>query len=338
MDDLTPTASPSPEASAPTPAPAASPAPAAPAEPKSLRSGLEEAFDASAKTEPSAKTEAEAPVKPEAAAKTAETPAETPPAVKRPIPERLKAQFGEKWETLDPTIRDTFHQYESHIGRLADKFGKDARAYQEIQQITAPYQDMIRKEGGTLQGAVSNLFETARILRQGSPEQKVMILRQTAQAFGVPLESLTAQRNPELEALAARNLELERADLTSRAMQDHTASQQVDSEIEAFTSNPANVYLQEPGYLETMAKLVQSGQAKDLQDAYNKAAWLHEKPRQLEIARMNQQRLAQQQPNVQRARLASASVNGQSPGPVRVDASKLSLRDTLAAAMDGELS
>lgn len=342
MDELTPTAAPTPEATTSTPVSA--PIVETPTAPKSLRSGLEEAFDASVKAAPrdpaevvEQKSKPEVPVKVEPPAEDLTKPVAPAPA-ERAIPERLKARFGEQWAKLDPAVRETFHQYESNIGRLADKFGKDAGAYKEIQAITAPYQEMIRQEGGTLHGAMSNLFETARILRQGSPEQKVMILRQTAQAFGVPLESLLAERNPATEALASRNLELERAALTTRGREEHTAHQQVDSEIEAFTSNAANVYLQEPGYLETMAGLLQAGQAKDLPDAYNKAAWLHERPRQLEIARQTQQRLAQQQPGIQRAKLAASSINGSSPGPVRVDASKLSLRDTLAAAMDGELS
>lgn len=318
----------------------------------SIRSGLEAAFaenSPAAAPAPTAQAPAAAPAvsapAPVAGTTTPaadpaavdETPGAAPaPATERAIPERLKARFGEKWQALPLEIRDTFHEYESNIGRLAHRYGKDAKAWNDSQAVFAPYADMVRQEGGDFNGALSNLLETARILRQGSPEQKIVLLRQTAQMFGVPLEQLTGNVAVNEDAVHRLN-QLERENLTNRAAQTHNAQQQVTSELETFTSDPANVYLQEPGYMETMAALIKGGKAEGLQDAYQKAAWLHERPRQLEIARQNQQRLEQSRSAAERARRAASSTNGSSTGNVRVDPSKLTLRDTLAAAFDGEL-
>ena len=325
----------------------------------SIRSGLEAAFAESAPSAAPAAAPTAAPAPADAsqsavtppAAPAADTPpvdpavpTETPLQAERGIPERLKSRFGDKWDKLPPEIKSTFHEYESNIGRLAHRYGKDAKAWNDSQAVFAPYAEMVRAEGGDFNGALSNLLETARILRQGTAEQKVVLLRQTAQMFGVSLASLTGapqadgSAQPSVdEATINRLNQLEREVLTTRGMQTHNARQQVNQDLEAFTSDPAHIYLQEPGYMETMAALIKAGKAEGLKDAYEQAAWLHERPRQLEIARQNQQRSEQSRQAAERARRAASSVNGSSPGAVRQDTSKLSLRDTLAAAFDGEL-
>lgn len=315
----------------------------------SLRAGLEAAYDEHAADESA--LPADTPASPSAAGTSAAPPAGEPatgtvPAVvpDRAIPERLKARFGESWSTLPSGIRDVFHEYETNIGRLSSKYGTAAKNWERTEQAFAPYREMVAKEGGDFHGAVSNLFETARILRQGAPEQKLAVLRQTAIAFGIPLESIVQSPGADpaqtgaSEALINRLNQLEREVLTNRATQTHTAQQQTSTEIEAFVADPANVYLQEPGYMETMAVLIREGRASDLASAYKEAAWLHERTRQLEIARQSQQRASEQQATATRARRAAASVNGTPTGPVRVDPSKLTLRDTLSAAFDGELT
>lgn len=322
----------------------------------SIRAGLEAAFDEATPPETPAVKPTPSPAPAAAAAPAAEVPApagevppeasepETPAApTERPIPERLKTRYGEKWATLPPDIRETFHEYESNIGRLASTYGKGAKNWEQTQRVFAPYADMVAQEGGDIHTAMGSLLETARILRQGTPEQKVVLLRQTAQMFGVPLELIGGGQPPEggaampSEALINRLNTLEREVLTTRATAVHDGRQQVGTEVEAFVNDSANVYLQEPGYMQTMAALIGAGKAVDLPDAYKQAAWLHDRTRQLEIAKTNQQRVAEQRQRAELAKRASSSVNGNAIGSVRTDPSKLSLRDTLAAAFDGEL-
>lgn len=331
-----------------------------PTEDTSIRSGLEAAFAETPSAETStpkvapAKPSATSPTEAESSSVKAQTtpveaaavnePAIEPLPVERAIPERLKAKFGEKWQGLPPEIRDTFHEYESNIGRLANRYGRDAKAWNDAQATFAPYAEMVRSEGGDFNGALSNLLETARILRQGSAEQKIVLLRQTAQMFNVPLAALTGQPAADGtpyrqidEATINRLNQLERESLTNRGVQTHNAHQQVNQDLETFTSDPANIYIHEPGYMETMAMLIKAGKAEGLKDAYAQAAWLHERPRQLENARQNQQRFEQSRQAADRAKRASSSVNGSSPGAVRLNSGKLTLRDTLSAAFDGEL-
>jgi hypothetical protein len=316
---------------------------AAPAAPATLRDALASAYDEHSTDKPAPKPEV-TPVAEPTVAKEGEQQVLTAP-VERPIPERLKAKFGEKWAILPPEVKTAFHDYESHVGGIVNKYGKAAKAWEEVQQITAPYEAMVKSEGGTLHTAMSSLFETARILRQGSPEQKIGLVQAIVKQFNVPMPGApapTGEATPQptpaglSPELLNRFNQLEQRVLTNDAREVYTVRAKVDSDLAAFTSDPANVYIHEPGYLDTMAALIRAEKAETLEEAYQQAAWLHEGPRKLEIAKITANRNQPRVQQAQQARRAGISVNGNAPGVVRRDPSKMTLRDTLAAAFDGD--
>lgn len=314
----------------------------------SLRDALGEAYD-KVSGEPVAKVETAAVIDPVAAAKAVAPGAETPliAAVTPPvdtIPERLKTKLGEKWAAMPPEIKAEFREYESAIGRMADKYGKAAKEWDQVSRTVAPYQEMLRAENGNVHGAIANFFETARILRQGSPEQKQGILMAMAQAYKIPLPGAQPGQQPETASAAQLSPEfldrinrLEQRELTERAAAEHNARTQVDNDLNAFIGDAKNAYVKEPGLLNTMAALISAGKAEGLADSYEQAIWLHEGPRNAEIAKRATAANAPRVAAAQRARQAGVSVNGNAPGTVKLDASKMSLRDTLSAAFDGEL-
>lgn len=270
-------------------------------------------------------------------------------AANRPIPERLKEKWGQTWDKLEPAVKEQFHAYESDIGRLAFKYGKGAKNWEEVSKAAAPYESMLRQEGATLQGAVGNLLETARILRQGAPEQKLALVQAMCKNFGINLGALTGQAAEASSAapssapglspeLLDRIANIERTVLTRDAETVHNTREQVNSELQTFLGDPANVYLQEPGYLDTMSALISSGKAVDLKSAYEQAAWLHDRPRELEIAKRHAQRIQSSAAAASVAKTAAVSVNGTSTGTPRLDTSKMTLREALEASFDGTLN
>lgn len=334
--------------------PPAEPAADPPAAPATLRDSLAAAYDASAEGKPLPKegpsvsrakgvvpgaTPVGTPGAPEGAP-TGAVPGAEP--AERPIPERLKGKIEAQWAALPKEVRGQFHEYESAIGRMADKYGKAAQNWSNVEKTVSPYMEMIRAEGGNVHGAIANLFETARLLRQGSPEQKQGLLIQMAKAYGIPIPGAALEgQQPQPGAVSPELINrlnyLERAVLTREAESVHNVQAQVGSDIEAFVADPANIYVKEPGFLDTMAQLIDNGRAANLADAYKQAAWLHDGTREQEIGKAITARNAPRINQAQRARAAAVSVNGNAPGTVRLDPSKLSLRDTLAAAYDGEL-
>lgn len=330
----------------------------------SLRDDLSAAFDSTETAEnnspspspppPSSPSPSPAPAEPNSVVTQTDLEvAKTAIAEERPIPERLKAKWGEKWQTIDKDLRAEFHQYESSIGGLASKYGKAAKSWDQAMQVSAPYMDMIRKEGGDYHSATANLFETARILRQGLPEQKVQLVRQMCQAYGIPLDAVMGQRQAATEGQPSNNQqpqisevspellnrlnELERTILTRDAGVAHNAQQKVNSDVENFLADTANVYIREPGYLDTMAGLISAGKAENIKSAYEQAAWLHERTRILEIAKMNTARMQPRVDAANQARRVGVSMNGNATGTVSRDPSKMNLRDALSAAYDGDL-
>lgn len=346
--------------------------------PDDLRSELEAQYDASATGTPAPAPEAsptpapatpsEASPPPPAAAAPQPSPAPAPAqtqdakdlavaaqavAEDRPIPERLKAKWGEKWKTIDKELREEFHQYESHIGALSSKYGKGAKAWEGIQKTVMPYQQMLKEEGVELNTAVGNLLEMARVFRYGQPEQKQALYSQIAKMYGIQAANAAATGAPaqadgqapiipanvpqDTGAMAQRVSQLERMLLTRNAEDEYTTRARVNSDIDAFTSDPANIYVREPGYLDKMAELIRGGQAADLKSAYEAAKWLFPRTRDLEIARATQAQLSGRQQHAAGARQVALSMNGNAPGVIQADPSKMTLRDTLSAAYDGEL-
>lgn len=259
-----------------------------------------------------------------------------------PIPHHLKGKLDTQWAALPPEVKSAFHEYESNIGRIANRYGRGAKNWERAEQAFAPYAEMVQSEGGDYHTAVTNLFETARILRAGHPEQKIGLAHTLVKNFGIPHRlnpdgSMTVAPTRSDPALLERMTNLESQHSTRAAQQNYDVQQVVDQTLDSFVNDPQNVYLREPGYLDTMAMLIETGKARDLADAYTQAAWLHEGSRALEIAKRNQSRVQAQQQTAARAKAAGVSVNGNATGTPRVDPSKMSTRETLEAAWNGEL-
>ena len=316
------------------------------AQPASLRDELSAAYDAQTKPEPAedkpAPVSVEAdPNEPRVVSELGTVPSD-PALATDPIPHHLKGKLDTQWAALPPEVKSAFHEYESNIGRIANRYGRGAKNWERAEQAFAPYAEMVQSEGGDYHTAVTNLFETARILRAGHPEQKIGLAHTLVKNFGIPHRlnpdgSMTVAPTRSDPALLERMTNLESQHSTRAAQQNYDVQQVVDQTLDSFVNDPQNVYLREPGYLDTMAMLIETGKARDLADAYTQAAWLHEGSRALEIAKRNQSRVQAQQQTAARAKAAGVSVNGNATGTPRVDPSKMSTRETLEAAWNGEL-
>lgn len=292
---------------------------------------------------PAPETTAPTTSAPETAAPTAETPSPTAPQVDLDAPPpRLKDRFGQSWATLPDEVKKTFRDYESAIGRMGNRYGQAAQNWNQMQQVISPYEEMIRAEGGTPHRAVQSLLETARVLRQGHPEQKSAMVFGMLQAFQIPHQRLEDGRvvllPPSTDpALLQRLSALEGQDLTARASRNQDLSRSVDEELQTFLESGDRPYLRIPGYEETMAMLIETGKAKDLDSAYTQAAWLHDESRELEVARKTSAGASERAARAAAARTAAVSVPGNNPGALQPSTKGMSLRDELRARMSGEI-
>lgn len=348
-----------------TPAPAS-----APSEALSLRSALEASYDKSvshqaAPTE-SAPSAAQAPAatmvsaQPTSAAPApleTQAPAEGGPPTTAPvttevsapeapsdIPQRIAKRWTpETWAALPPAVKAEFANYESDIGRLVSRYGQSAQSWSRLEQTVAPYMPLIQAEKGDVYSAVGNLMETARILRQGTPDQKLGLILQTCATFGVPLqrnaqgEIVVPMPSTSADTLSRLNA-AERHHLTTTAAADYTARDSVASTLDAYIARPDRPHLQLEGFMAAMAQIISTGQASDLDGAYEAATWLHPQSRAQAILEHNRKEAERLSARSATASAAAVSVPGNSTGKPALNASNLGLRDTLAAALEGQLS
>lgn len=275
------------------------------------------------------------------------TPTSTPVAGVPPTedgpPGRLKDRFApEAWKALAPEVKQTFHDYETQIGRLGNRFGRDAQSWKEMSGVIAPYQEMITREGGTPLFVVQNLLETARLLRFGHPDQKSAMVYGMLNTFQIPhrrnedgtVTVLPPRSDP---SLIARLHNLEGGRLTDDAARTQTLVNEVEQDLESFRADQANIYLRISGFADMMAQLITSGQAQDLPSAYQQASWLHPDSRRLEIAKQAKVDADAAAVRAAAAKTAAVSVPGAPPGNMRPSTQGMSLRDELQARLNGDL-
>lgn len=324
------------------PPPAESPAPA----PKTLREELSSAIK-SASNPPADQ------VKPAVDVKTApiaeapkpaevEKPAPAPAPTEGPrLSNYLKSRHGEEWDKLPPKVQETMLGYESRIGQLTHKYGTAAKEYEGLQQVFAPYEEMVRSEGGTMATAMQSLLETARILRQGHPAQRAALVQTLIDTFQVPVKIVQAE-GPAGDAanappeLISRITQLEQQLLTQQARGSYAARTQVKETVESFLADPQRPYVREEGFLEIMADLVDVGRAKDISEAYDMAAMLHPVTQARELAKRQTaetERLKEEARRRQEA--ASLTIPSRNQVAAPREGAKSTLREELEAAFRG---
>jgi hypothetical protein len=178
----------------------------------------------------------------------------------------------EEFFALPATIQDRIIQREEEVHKGFTKLDEERNLGKSMKEVITPYMAVIQAEGGTPQGAVKDLLNTAYVLRTGSPQQKAQIVAQIVQQYGVDMRNMGQQQIPQNQPPAIDPEKITQ-DIMTR-LQSQQQDVKVQSEIEAFSVDPKNVHFSNQEVKAAMASLLQTGQAKDLQDAYDKAVWL----------------------------------------------------------------
>lgn len=246
-----------------------------------------------------------------------------------------------EWATMTPAQRSAVMRRESEVELGFTKLDEDRNFGKSIKETLQPYMAIIQAEGGTPVTAIQSLLNTAYVLRTASTEQKTALFHQLAQQYGVDLSKSNTISAAQPDALAQTQQEL--ADLKKQiAQQPEVFRQQqenlaIKSQIDAFAADPKNVHYEK--LKPVMASLLQTGGAKDLQDAYDKASWADPEIRSAMNSDQHKasetQRIADIKAKADNARKAAVSVRG-TPGvtPAANGKSNGSIADDLRAAWD----
>lgn len=274
----------------------------------------------------------------------AEKPAEgvvEPPAAAKPhdtAPNTWKKEATAEWAKLPEGIRQEIHRREADfhkgIGQYKDAAGFGSQMAQELM----PYQQTINEKGIHPREIVKTLGSAWNTLVTGTAEAKTALLLQMAKDYGIniaapPAEGSTAtagaiQDDPRL-ATALQRLEKLEGHLSTqerqRAEADFAAKVE---EVNAFGVDPKHPHFE--AVRTDMGILVETGRAKDLQEAYDKAIWINPEVRASLLAEQEKERASKAAEQAAAARKA-AGANVIRRGTPPVAAKPGSIEDTLRA-------
>jgi len=195
-----------------------------------------------------------------------EPPAE-PPVWERP-PASWKKDYHEAWTTADPKLKEYAWKREEEMKAGVQPLLSKAQFADQMQQAIEPYMQNIRGLGIEAPQAVKALMEADNVLRHGSPQQKQAYFAQLAQQYGINMGEVQIQpTDPNFYAIQNELAQVRGEVLNWKQQQEAAQNQALLNEINEFQTKAEYFEEARP----TMIQLLNSGVAKDLDDAYQKA-------------------------------------------------------------------
>ena len=279
-----------------------------------------------------AKEKEDAPEAPEEPAEPIEEPVNTIEA-----PQALSGPAKAKWKDLPPEIQQEWSKRENDIHKMMTAHDGELRMGREMKEVISPYMPIIVAEGGNPVKAVQSLLNTAYLLRTGTPEKKAQLVHEIAQTYGVDLGMVQAPEvDPVIGSLQQEISQLKQFVSAQQQTQGQQEEQRYLSEIQAFAADPKNLHFEQVKSL--MAPLLASGQAKDLQEAYDMACHASPTIRSTLLAAKEAEKKAKRNEELAAKKQAAVSVVG-SPGVhgPNTAAPKRSVREELEASFDAAM-
>lgn len=221
----------------------------------------------------------------QSAATTPVDPAATvPPALTAPVTWRQEAKAV--WANLPIEAQKEVLKREQDIMQGIESYKEHAAFGRSLKSVMDPYIPVLSAAGLDPVKQVGNLLQAHVALSTGSPEQKAAFFRAIAQDYKVDLNQLAIEApyvDPTVQALQTQ-LNAVQSKLSSdeqAKLADKRAA--YEREITQFASDPKNSHFETVA--PQMARLIQSGVAATLQEAYEQAVWANPVTRAAEVQR-----------------------------------------------------
>jgi hypothetical protein len=240
-----------------------------------------------------------------------DSPLARPPASWKPVAQQA-------WGSLPENVREEVMRREYDVQRFMQESAPVRKMGEQLIQAAEPYRALIAAEGVDPVTAAANMFQTAAVLKTGSPIQKATMLAQIVSTYSVPLDVLdtvlsehmrtggavvpSAQQMPQPPQPQVDPREI--AQQVRYEIEQEQAYNGALSEVEAFIQQqPAAGYLRNE-----MADLIDAYPGMTLQEAFDNAILNH--PQLQSLAQQTQHEAPQesQQSRSKRARRAASSI------------------------------
>jgi len=259
------------------------------------------------------------------AADTSQPMAEQQPS-RPPRPSSWKKDYWDDWDKLDPKVAGYLHQREQEYTTGVSTYKAEADRARGLQEALNPYMPVLQSNGLEPAQWIKSLGQVHYTLAFGQPQEKAALLKNLARDFNVPLGE--TNENEELMHLRNELQQVKSGWQQFTSMQEQQQRQAAMDEITRFSTD--RPYFDE--VRETMAGLLQSGMAQNLQDAYDKAVRLNDDV--FTRLQAETQRQTQAQAHVAKAKAAAVSLKSSTPGGPTVSSGPKGLRDQLSEAFD----
>lgn len=228
-------------------------------------------------------------------------------------PQAWTGAMKEKWSTLPPDVQAEINRRENDFHKMVTSREGELRLGRDMKDVITPYMPIITAEGGNPVAAVQGLLNTSYQLRTGTPQQKVALIQEIAQTYGVDIGQVV---NPQPQDNYLQSLQNEIAQLKQAVnpqvimsqLQEQQEHVRIQSDISAFAANPANKHFE--AVKATMAPLLASGQAKDLQEAYDMACYANPTIRSTLLQEQSAQAAEKRKAELLAKKQAAVSVTG----------------------------
>lgn len=266
--------------------------------------------------------------------------ATTPAKKSISAPEGWTAPMKQKFATLPEDVQSEIARREADVHRMMTSPDGELNLGRRVKETIAPYMAIIKSEGGEPVSAIGDLLNTAYLLRTADPMRKAQLVNQVIQQYGVDMSLVGQQQQAQQQGLAdpLQSIQQELAALKQQAnpayiqkqLQEQMENAKVQSEVQAFASDPANVHYQK--LKPVMASLLGSGAAKDLKEAYEAACYADPEIRSMLTAEKAAKEQAKRNEEIAAKKKAASSVTG-SPSVYIPNSGnpERSLRDEIAA-------
>ncbi len=297
-----------------------------------------ETIAAAAEEEPEEAPEEEPPVEGEEPAPEVETAAEEDSSGP---PVGLPPEAREVWKDTPKAMQEALVKRERDFSEGIKKYAEGAKRAEMQDQALAPFQQYLQMNGGP--SHIGELLQMGAMLQMGSPVQKAQLVAQIIQQRGVDvgtLDNMLVGNQPSPEVQQQGNVQQAVQEAMApyqqfigglqqqQQQQQQQGQQRVQSEVEAFSTDPGNEFYNDVSG--DMAMLMDvaanNGQNMSMQEAYDKACRMNDSISTIMSSRASAAEVAQK-------RAAAVSVSGSPSGP-RTSAAPTSLRETLEQAYD----
>lgn len=247
------------------------------------------------------------------------------------------------WATIPDRAKQEILKREEDMFRGLEQYRGAAEVGRAYDSVVEPYRQILTAEGVDPVQLFQSFAGNHYILARGTPEQKLGLAANLLSSYNIDLIQLadyignTVPTDPAIAALQAEIAELKKGQTQVQTRETEATRSRIEAEVEAFASDPKNVYFSE--LVDDISKLMASGAAASLQQAYDTAVYANPVTRGKEQARLTAEAKAAAEAEAKArgdkvARLTGADVTTmpkQRDGTVPIGSMDDTLEETLAA-------